>query len=136
MLMRRMRAVAIYAKSVEHRHIKSRGKVAVGCSAHCPFSEFKPESCGDIPGVMKQSYHPGSAFERGAIDAALDCKQNTPVNRLEGIHQMLDATSFLDCAEAHVYFHLCMRRDDIAVRASTKQADIKARTGRRIIQRV
>jgi hypothetical protein len=136
MLVRCMRAIAIYAKSVEHRHVKSSSKVAVGCSAHCPFSEFKAESRGDIPRVMKQLYDAGRAFERRTIDAAFDCKANTPVKRLEGIHQMLDATRFLHCAEAYVYFHLRLRRDDIAVRSATKQTDIKARTGRRIVQRV
>src|ERR1700730_19081469 len=126
MFMRRMSTIAVYSRSVEARHIESRGKVAVGRSAHCPFFEFKAESCGNLPCVMKQFHHACRAFERRTVDAAFDCEANTSVKRLEGAHQMLDATRFLHGAEAHVYFHLRLRRNDIAARPPTNQAYIKA----------
>ena len=85
-------------------------------------AEFKTESGGKLPRVMKQLHHAGRSFERPTIDAAFDCEANTLVEGLEGAHQILDSARLVHCGEAHVYLHFRLRRDDIAAACPRESA--------------
>ena len=109
---------------IAHAELESRIKV------------FKAESCGNLPRVVKQLHHARRAFERRTVNTAFDREANTPVKGLEGVHQILNATRFLQGAEAHVDFHFCLCRNHIAACSPTNHADIKARAASRIVQRM
>src|SRR5262245_28624277 len=102
MFVRRVRAVAVNPEPIKHRHIERRRKVAVRGPANRAFTQLKTQRSGNLSRLMKQPDHARRALEWPAINAAFDRERDALIERLEALHQILDAARFIVRAEARV----------------------------------